>query len=173
MRRLPWFALVLGLVAGCGGSGGSPRTLPPLASATLSPSPSPTPSLTPDQQVLAAVRAYYAAVNHAAATSDTAGVLATTLPACTCRSLVSYINGLRAKGQGLRNARDEVAEMHVMQVTKDFAVVSVMYFSPAHQVVDLKSGKVLESFPSKQFQAQVTVKAVTSAWLVAIEREVS
>ncbi|MDX6199355.1 MAG: hypothetical protein QOJ79_2506 [Actinomycetota bacterium] len=168
---MPWFVLALTLVTGCGGSSGEPRTVPPVPSA--SPSPSPSASLTPEEQVLAAVRAYYEAVNHAAETGDTTAVLATTLPNCTCRSLVSYIAGLRAKGQRLRNARNELGGMRVTQVTKDFAVVSVNYLSPAHQVVDAKSGKVLDSFPSKQFQAQVTVKAVASAWLVAVEREVS
>lgn len=171
MRRLPWFVTALVLLAACSGSSASPRTLQPAPS--TSPSPSPSASLTPEQQVLAAVRAYYEAVNHAADTGDTAGLLAATVPDCTCRSLVSYIKRLRTKGQILRNARNAVADMRVTQVTKSFAVVSVTYLSPAHQVVEVKSGKVVDSFPSKRFQAQVTLKAVASVWLVAVEREVS
>lgn len=170
MRRLPWFVVALALVAGCGGSSG-PRTVEPVPSA--SPSPSPSPSLTPEDQVLAAVRAYYEAVNRAADTGDTSRVLATTTPGCSCRSVVSYIDGLRAKGRELRNARNEVRELRVTQVTESFAVVAVTYLSPAHQVVDRKSGQVLETFPSKRFVAQVTVKVVASTWLVALEREVS
>jgi hypothetical protein len=127
--------------------------------------------MTPEQQVLAAVRAYYDAVNAAAKSGDPARVVALTTPQCTCRSLVSYLKGLRAKGQALRNARDEVGEVHVTQVTPDFAVVSVNYLSPSHQVIEVSSGKVLESFPSKQFKAQVTLKATPTGWLVALERE--
>lgn len=167
---MSWFVVILALVAGCGGSS-EPRTVQPVPS--VSPSPSPSPSLTPEEQVLAAVRAYYAAVNYAAETGDTSRVLATTTPECSCRSVASYIDGLQAKGQGLRNARNELGGLRVTQVTASFAVVAVNYLSPRHQVVDLKSGRILETFPSKRFVAQVTVKAVASNWLVALEREVS
>jgi hypothetical protein len=172
MRRLPWFALVVALAAGCGGSSDSPRTLPPAPSPSASPSPAPSPTGTPREQVLAAVRNYYATLNHTGSTADTAPLLRLSTPECACRDVASYIDQLTKKGQRLQNARDEVLSVSVQQVTAEFATVLVRYRSPEHQVIEVASGKVLESFPSKEVSAQLALKPVSGQWLVAVVREV-
>jgi hypothetical protein len=128
--------------------------------------------MTPEQQVLAAVRAYYAALNHAGATSETGPLALLSTPDCSCRSVVKYIDKLTAQGQRLRNARDDVISVSVQQVTKQFAIAVVAYSSPAHQVID-KAGKVVDSFPATKVQTQLALKPLGSKWLIAVAREVS
>ncbi|MDT7548825.1 MAG: hypothetical protein QOE84_1219, partial [Actinomycetota bacterium] len=125
MRRLPWFALVLGLVAGCGGSSGSPRTLPPVASASLSPSPSPTPSLTPEQQIVAAVHNYYDEANRATQNGDVSRLEALSFAQCDCRKLARSIASTYTSGKRFRGAHDTVTSAKVISLNPPAANVAI------------------------------------------------
>lgn len=129
--------------------------------------------MTPEQQVLAAVRAYYEALNVAGASGDTTQLAMLSTPDCSCRQVIAYLQELRAKGQRLRNARDDISKINVQRVGPDFATVLVHYTSPTHEVIAEADGTVLDSFPARKVAVQLALKSVTGRWLIAVARELS
>jgi hypothetical protein len=88
---------LLGLVGGCSDPD-QPSTLPSDTPTPTSSSASPTPS-TPEQEIEAAVRAYYAELQRAAQTNDTSVLKTMSTKGCPCYRPVRVIDRSQASAQ--------------------------------------------------------------------------
>lgn len=175
MRRWSWVVVALGLTAGCGGSSTQAQSLPPAPSLSASPSavasavPAATASLTPEQQVLAAVRAYYAAVNTAGDTGDVAPLAALSTPDCDCRKLVKAIADAYASGTRIIGAVDTLLSPHVARIAPPGAVVEGRLRVSEHQLV-LKDGTT-KNEPADEFGIEILLGKKASQWLILSVRD--
>ena len=131
-------------VAACGSGAGKPTRLP-----DRSPTPSVTASLTPEQQVEAAVRAYYAEVNRALSSGQTTQLAMLSHPQCSCRRLVTYISE-KWEGGALRGARYELKLVKAHPPLGGVLSALVSYSVSAYDVLD-RSGRVIEQVEGVEF----------------------
>jgi hypothetical protein len=163
-------ALVAGLlvVPGCSDDPATPGTLP-----TGSPSPTPTSTSaspdTPEEQVEAAVRAYYAELTRAARTNDTSRLRDMTTSGCPCRRPVRIIDGFAARGWTAPDAEFAVTLVRVRDADTRQAVVEVKTADAAYTVLD-RSGKAIDRIATRSTHVDLSlVRTPTDAWVIANE----
>jgi hypothetical protein len=147
VRTAPWTprwaagALVAAVVlAGCSDPdqpGTVPRTTP--APTTSSPSPSPTST---EDQVEAAVRAYYAELETAARTSDASDLRLLIDEGCPCFRAVEVIDKNRKQGETIPDARISLDLVKVHDIAGRTAAAEVRTKDSAYDVLDAKGNVV-------------------------------
>jgi predicted lipid-binding transport protein (Tim44 family) len=157
--------LGLALVAGCTddpkpGTVGTPTPTP------VSSSASPTPS-TPEAQIEAAVRAYYAELTKAAQTNDTSRLKKLTSRACPCYRPVTVIEAGAKRGETTPEASWSIESVRVHDLEGRSAVAEVKYGVTAYDVID-KDGDVVGSVPARQNHYDLSmVQNRDGHWIIA------
>jgi hypothetical protein len=138
MRRYGVALALVALLAGCSHDDHA-GSLP-----SLSPSPSTT-SVTPSptDDVAAAARAYYAALEKAGQTGDATPLAALLAPSCDCRKQVDYIRREAAAGHHTTTTY-AIENVRPHDVTASAAAATVTYSSPASKVLDA-SGRTVRT----------------------------
>lgn len=171
MRRLPGLVLICALAAGCGGSSAGPRSLSPAPSPPASPTPAASPTGTPEEQVLAAVRTYYAAVDTASATGDVTGMNALTLPSCDCRKLARGIADSYRAGDRVEGVVHTLIDPHVDKVQPLAAFVSARLRISAHVFVTKDGSRKSEA--ADEFPIRVLLARKADQWLIIAVEDAS
>jgi len=142
------------------------RTSPtPAASETTSASPTPT-KLTPEQEVEAAVRAYYAELTRAAQTNDTSKLKTLMRKNCPCYRAVRVIERGAQRGERTPDLEWRLQGLEIHDLSEGVVGVEVRYSVTGHDVVDA-SGKVIESFPATTEHMDLSLVKQSSTWVVA------
>jgi hypothetical protein len=159
-------ALVAALltVPGCSGDPEKPGTLP-----TRSQSPTPTSTLaspeTPEEQVEAAVRAYYAELTRAAQTQDTDRLSTLSTKGCPCYGYVTSINDAAERDQTSPEAAWRVIEVRAHDVAAGDALAEVKYEVAAYTLMD-SSGDVIRRFPARVGHVDLSLVRVRETWII-------
>jgi predicted lipid-binding transport protein (Tim44 family) len=155
----------LALVAGCTDDP-KPGTLKTPTATPTSTTASPTPT-TPEAQIEAAVRAYYAELTRAAQTNDTSKLQELTSRACPCYRPVTVIEAGAKRGETTPEASWSVESLRVHDVDGRSAVVDVKYGVTAYDVLD-KDGDVVGSVPARQNHYDLSmVQNRDGHWIIA------
>lgn len=166
-------ALGLLLVVGCSSEAAPvPDPLPP-ASSPASPSSSPTADALPSPEesgtkgeIERAVLAYFAAINTAFATNDTAGLPATYTSDCKgCAAFKKGIDDVLATDRRFDGARDEITFRKVVEGTGGVGFVGVDLRVTAHRLVDA-GGKTVIEYPASTAVLNLTVFKTPEGWKV-------
>jgi hypothetical protein len=129
----------------CSGSDPQPSTLSPSPSpSTSNASPSPS-ATTPEQQIEAAVRTYYAELTKAAQTQDTSVLATLSTRGCPCFNVVRGIRDARSQGQTSPDASWTVSTVKVSQVKSRTASAEVEYTVSPYDVLK-RDGSVQRHF---------------------------
>ncbi|MGH8895294.1 MAG: hypothetical protein ACRDWY_18605 [Actinomycetes bacterium] len=166
-RSVPAACLVvLGLVAAGCSDADEPGTLPKTRSPTASSSsPSPT-ATTPEQQVEAAVRTYYAELTRAAQTQDTTKLKSLANPACPCSGSAKSIDETAAKGRSTPKVSWTVQSINVHDIIKTTAAAEVHYDVSAYEVLSPR-GKVINRLPARQGHVDLSLVQDSRGWILA------
>jgi hypothetical protein len=122
---------------------------PPQAGAVKTPTPSaqsstPTPTETPvEQQVEAAVRAYYAELTRAAQTNDTSTLKTMVAVGCPCYRAIRVIDGDRKRGETTPDAIFQLVSVQVHDVIASSASAETRTRDSAYRVLD-RTGAVID-----------------------------
>jgi hypothetical protein len=160
-------ALVVGLliVPGCTDDPEQPGTLP-----TRSPSPTPTTTsaspATPEEEVEAAVRAYYAELTRAAQTNDTEQLRGMVTRRCPCYRPIRVIESGAERGEITPDAEWTVTRLRVHDVEPGTALVEVEYEVSAYDVVDT-SGDVLGHVGGQRSHFDLSLVKTGSRWVIS------
>jgi hypothetical protein len=165
LRSLGVAVLLLAATA-CSGS-------PPPAGAVETPTPSvrsstPSPTATPvEQQVEAAVRAYYAEIVKAARSNDTSRLRTMVAASCPCFRTVTVINRNRREGQRTPTLAIELQSVSVHDVIADSASAEVTTRDTGYDVLS-RSGQVIEHIPEAKTHLDLSlVRSKSDVWVVA------
>jgi hypothetical protein len=160
-------AAVLAAVALTACSGSDPQAghvtdSPTPSSTSASPSPSAT---TPEQQVEAAVRAYYAELTRAAQTQDTSVLATLSTHGCSCFNVVGGIKALAAKGQTTPDAAWHVDSIRVHDVSDELGQAEVKYSVSRYQVLR-PDGSVVRTFDADTAHVDLSLVHSDGAWII-------
>jgi len=159
--------LVLGLVVSCSDPD-QPSTLPsdtPTPTRSSS-SPSPSPE-TVEQEVEAAVRAYYAELQRAAQSSDTSRLREMVTPTCPCHRAVTVINKNRRQGETAPDSTIDLHSVQVRQVEGPTASAEVRFTASAYDVVNA-AGDVVDRVAGLEGHWDLSVvRTPQGAWVIA------
>lgn len=160
------WATAFGGLAGCSEEPGRAGTLP---SRTASPTPtttsaSPTPT-TVEEQVEAAVRAYYAELTRAAQTNDTTRLKTMVTRGCPCYRPVRVIERGARRGESTPDARWTIRTLRVHDIVGETALVEVRYDVSAYDVVD-RSGKVLAHIGKQTSHFDLSLVKGDRGWVI-------
>jgi len=160
MRRYGVTAALVALLAGCSGNehAGSLPTVSP-APTTSSPTPSPT------DEVAAAARAYYAALEKAGQTGDTTALAALLAQSCDCRKQVDYIRREAAAGHHTTTTYT-VEAVRPHDVTASAAAATVTYSSPESKVLDASGRTVRTLSALSHVGYDLALRRDGGSWLV-------
>jgi len=166
-RRLLPCAVVL-LLAACTAdppaAGRVPTGTPPAS--VSSPTVTPTPT-TPEEEVEAAVRTYYAELTRAAQTNDTSRLKTLVSRSCPCYRAIRVIDDNGREGERARGAKFQVMSMKVLEQLKGTALVEVRTRSSDYIVFDAK-GKVVSRIPARRMHLTLDLfRAADSHWVVS------
>lgn len=153
-----------GLLAGCS-ENEQPGTLPEKSPKPSTTSASPTPS-TPEAEVEAAVRAYYAELTRAAQTQDTSQFKSLMSKSCPCFNVAKAIDEGRRDGKTTPDANWSVRKVDVHDLKAQTAGVEVRYVVDPYRVLNSK-GKVLDRYPRQTGHVDLTLLNNDEAWIVA------
>jgi hypothetical protein len=138
----------------------------PSASTTpTSSSPSPTPS-TPEQEVEAAVRAYYAELTRAAQTNDTSRLRGLMTDTCPCFGTVRAVEAAKKKGHRTRGIRIRLQSVKVRDVIRGTAAAEVLYDVNGYDVVKA-DGSVMNRVPPRQDHLDLSLTQIRGRWVVS------
>src|SRR3954463_5516116 len=155
----------LALVAGCSDDP-KPGTLKTPTATPTSTTASPTPT-TPEAQIEAAVRAYYAELTRAAQTNDTSRLKKMTSRACPCYRPVTVIEAGAKRGETTPEASWSVESLRVHDLDGRSAVAEVKYGVTAYDVLD-KDGDVVGSVPARKNHYDLSVvQNGDGQWIIA------
>ncbi len=158
---------LVGLIGGCSGPD-QPSTLPSDTPAPTSSSPSPSP-LTVEQEVEAAVRAYYAELTRAAQTNDPSALRALTTKVCPCYRPVRVISRNAKRGLTTPEAAFSVSSIRVHDLEGRSALAEVRTSDSAYKVLD-REGAVVGEVPAREHFLDLTlVEEVDDRWIVVNE----
>ena len=163
-------AVLAGLLAAagltaCSGSDPEPGTLSPSSSpssSTASASPSAT---TPEQQIEAAVRTYYAELTRAAQTQDTTVLATLRTKGCSCFNVVDGINELAGKGQTTPDASWAVDSIRVHDVSEGIGQAEVKYSVSRYEVLG-RDGSVVRTFPADAGHVDLSFVDSDGVWVI-------
>src|SRR4051812_23010987 len=155
----------LALVAGCSDDP-KPGTLKTPAATPTSTTASPTPT-TPEAQIEAAVRAYYAELTRGIQTSNADRLRPLVTKGCPCFNAVTTIETNAAKGRRGPDARVNVHSIRVHDLDGRLALAEVHYDVNAYPLVNEK-GQVLSRIPARSDLVDLSVVQNKSGqWIVA------
>ena len=158
---------LLGLVSGCSDPD-EPSTLPSDTPTPTNSSASPTPS-TPEQEVEAAVRAYYAELQRAAQTNDTSVLKTMSTKGCPCYRPVRVIDRNGKRGLTTPEAVFTVTSVRVHDLEGRSAVAEVKTIDGAYEVLD-SQGAVIGEVPAREHFLDLTlVQKEKDRWIVVNE----
>ena len=158
---------VVGIVGGCSDLD-QRSTLPSDTPTPTSSSASPTPA-TPEQEIEAAVRAYYAELQRAARTNDTSELRGLTTRQCPCFRPVQVIEGNRKKGRTTPDATFGVTRVRVHNLEGRSAIVEVATSDAAYDVMD-SSGTVIGRVSARNHLLDLTVvRDDDGRWIIVNE----
>jgi hypothetical protein len=155
----------LALVAGCTDDP-KPGTLKTPTATPTSTTASPTPT-TPEAQIEAAVRAYYAELTRAAQTNDTSELKKMTSRACPCYRPVTVIEAGAKRGETTPEASWSIESVRVHDLEGRTAVAEVKYGVTAYDVLD-KDGHKVGSVPARNNHYDLSVvQNPDGQWIIA------
>jgi len=166
-RPLVVVALVVAaLLAGCSGGADKPARLPPQTASPSKASPSPT--ATPvEQQVEAAVRAYYAELVRAARTSDTTALRPMLVKTCPCYRAVRVIDRNKRQGERAPDIAIALTSVKVHSVVARTAAAEIRTRDAAYRIVN-KSGKTVDRIEASSTHLDLAlIRLESGAWVVA------
>lgn len=160
------WATAFGGLAGCSEEPGRAGTLP---SRTASPTPtttsaSPTPT-TVEEQVEAAVRAYYAELTRAAQTQETAEFRRHVASGCSCARVADSIERVRKAGKSTPDVAWTVEEIVIKEMRDETAVAEVRYRVAPYEVLDAK-GRVLKRYEAQRGHVDLSMVKGSRGWIV-------
>jgi predicted lipid-binding transport protein (Tim44 family) len=130
-------------------------------------SSTPTPTATPvEQQVEAAVRAYYAELTRAAQTNDTSTLKTMLRKSCPCYRAVRVIDTGARQGETTPGAKWTLDSVRVHDITGRAAVAEVNYRVSAYDVLD-KSGNVIDHIDTRSNHFDLSLVQSGTPWIVA------
>jgi hypothetical protein len=168
-RAVRSLAIVTLLVGAAACSGNPP---PPGAVTTLTPTvqtstPTPTPTVTPvDQQIAAAVRAYYAELTHAAQTNDTSKLKTMLMKSCPCFNAVRILDHNNQIGRSTPDAAFSLRSVKVHDITGKAAAAEVRYDVSGYDVLT-RNGTVKSHIKAQSSHLDLSLIDVDQAWQVA------
>jgi len=153
----------LALVAGCTDDP-KPATLKTPTATPTSTTASPTPS-TPEAQIEAAVRDYYAELTKAAQTLDTTELAKRSTTGCPCYGVVRGIDEIRKKGKSTPDAAWTVRSIQVHDVDANSGIARVNYEISAYDVL-APDGNVERSFPRQVELVDLSLARGNRGWII-------
>jgi len=167
-NRLAGLALSAAVgLSGCGGDATGAAVLPRRAAVSAAPGASAATTEQVAAQAVASVKAYYAEINRAIGTGDTAALRAMSRSSCTCRDLAAAIDDIWAAG------RTTVAEVFLTRaftahdVYPDVASVDVRYDARGYEWVDKAGRRIKRVAGSTGTTVEVEVVREGGRWLVS------
>jgi hypothetical protein len=157
---------VLLALSGCSDpapAGTVPTSTPTKASSPPAPSPSAT---SPEQQVEAAVRTYYAELTKAAQTNDTTRLKQLMDESCPCYGAVRAIDSDATKGRSTPKARWTVVSVNVHDLAGATAAAEVSFDVNAYNLVD-KDGTVISRVAARRDRVDLSFGKRQDAWILA------
>jgi len=145
----------------------TPAAKAPRRSATSTTTSSPTPTkLTPEQEVEAAVRAYYAELTRAAQTNDTSKLKTLIHKNCPCAGSARSIDETAKRGLMTRSAAWTVRSIDVHDVTAGAAAAEVRYDVSAFSVHE-EDGTVVDRYPKRSAHVDLSLVLLDGRWVLA------
>lgn len=163
VRSFVIVTLVMG-VAACSDdptpAGSVKSSTPTVESRTPTPSPTPV-----EQQVEAAVRAYYAELVRAKQTNDTAKLTLLVSKACPCYRSVGIIQDNRRRGRSGPDAQIKVEDVNTHDVIGDTAGAVVAFRAAGYNLVDRK-GHVVSRIRARSYKVDLSFVSTNGAWIL-------
>ncbi len=151
--------------AGRVGSQRSTSTATTSPSMSDSPSMSPT-TLTPEQEVEAAVRAYYAELTRAAQTNDTSRLKKLVHKNCPCYRAVTVIEDGARRGERTPDLEWRLQTVKVHDVVSSSAAAEVRFRVSDYKVID-GAGRTVERFPATNAHLDLSLTEQQKVWVVS------
>lgn len=152
-------------LAGCADDPEQPGKVPTKAAPSpTSSSPSPTPQ-TIEEEVEAAVRAYFAELTRAAQAGDPDRLRGLTAKSCPCYNATRVIMRASQMGGRLDGAEWNVRQIRVHDIAGDTAQAEVKYDVTPYKVVD-GSGKILASIKAESSHRDYSVIKGHNGWII-------
>jgi hypothetical protein len=163
-RWAAWALVAVVLVAGCSDPD-KPGTVPRTTSSPTTSSPSPSPTSTEDQ-VEAAVRAYYAELERAIQTNDTSRLKELAQPSCPCYGSVRSINKAAREKRQTPGIKITVVKVAVHDVFGATAGADVAYDVNAYDVLN-RNGVVESRVPARKDRLDLSFVKSEDKWILA------
>ena len=141
-----------------------PGTIKSPSPTPTSSSASPTPS-TPEAQIEAAVRAYYAELTRAAQTNDTSQLATMVTRGCPCHGAVRAINRAKSAGRTTPDAAWSVDSVRVHDIDGETGLADVEYTVSAYDVLNAK-GKIIADYPEEKSRVDLSLVASDGKWII-------
>jgi hypothetical protein len=119
-----------------------------------------------EQQVEAAVRAYYAELTRAAQTNDTTRLKSMIDKNCPCYRAVRVINAGARRGESTPDAAWTLKSVRVHDITGVAAVAEVKYRVTAYDVIS-RSGGVVDHIGRRRSHLDLSLIEKSDRWIVA------
>lgn len=155
--------LVVGVLAACSDPD-QPSTVPSDRPTTSSSTASQSPA-TPEEEVEAAVRAYYAELTRAAQTNDTTDLKTMVTRGCPCYRPIRVIDDGAAQGQITPDAVWTIRSLRIHDIEGDTALADVRYDVSAYEVEDA-DGRVLGRVAAQSSHYDLSLVRGPSGWVI-------
>jgi hypothetical protein len=166
VRSLAVVTLLLGAAA-CSADPPPPGAVKTSTPTVQTSTPAPTPTVTPvEQQIEAAVRAYYAELGHAIQTGATSKLNTMMLKSCPCHGSVTSIDRLAAKNQRAPGAQIDIIRLHVHDVIAQSSGADVSYNVSAYDLVGA-DGTLQSHIRARRDHVDLSLILSSDHWLVA------
>ena len=153
------------VVAGCSDEPDEPGTLPSSRQSPSATSTSASPA-TPEEEVEAAVRAYYAELTRAAQTNDVSALKELMTKGCPCYRAVRVISENERQGETTPDAHFRLTSLRVHDLEGDTALAEVRTQDPAYEVID-EGGEVVDRVSSQETHLDLSlVRVEDGRWII-------
>ena len=141
--------------------------VPRTSSSPLTATPSSSPAkLTPEQEVEAAVRAYYAELTRAAQTNDTSKLRKLMHKNCPCYRVLRSIDETAREGSSTPDAEWVLREVKLHDVYPGVAGAEVRYTVKPYTALN-SAGEVTDSFPQEDAHLDLSLVRANGAWIIS------
>jgi hypothetical protein len=152
-------------LTGCSGSDPEPGTLSPTPStSTTSAPPSPS-ATTPEQQIEATMKEYFAVTNEAFNTGDVDRLREFSTSGCPCRRAANSIEKTIGSGGHFEGIRYDVTSIRVHDLTDNTAIAEVKATLPPYKVFD-GEGKVTENSKGGRLHTDYAMVRSGDRWII-------
>jgi dihydropteroate synthase len=141
----------------------NPPKVSTAGSATRSATPTPT---TPEQEVEAAVRAYYAELTRAAQTNDTTRLKQMIDRNCPCYGTVRALEAATSRGERTPDVEIRLRSVSVHDVIEGTSAAEVLYEVNSYNLLG-SDGEVLNRVPARADHVDLSLIRTASRWIVA------